>query len=295
MWNRDWKSAAEKLNLAASQLASYPTTRGYQATLFFRAAVAMDKAARDMGDKELETRADALATQAVNAAKPATWMTAYLPFEGREALPASPQLLSAAARLSTYIDEAGSPAKLQTRFETMLAGLSQVDHKAYEPALTQLGLFLGAHAFKPTGDSRTDSAWCWDETQWISVEAKSEHKTDGVIGVTDTLQVSGHLALVAEDRGTEIPAISAAVMVSPRTLVHKDAIAVARDNSYRVTPDDIAALASEVERMWAGLQVLSRIKVPSERTDGVIKLLEQYRLRPEDVFDRLTVTRIGDV
>jgi hypothetical protein len=295
MWHGDWKSASEKLHLAASALTSFPVARGYQATLFFRAAVAMDKAARETSDPELSTRADALAAQAMDAAKPATWMAAFLPFEGRQALPSSPQLLSAATRLSTYIDEASSAVKLKAKFEKMLDGLSQVDHKEYEPALTQLGLFLGAYAFKPTGNSRTDSAWCWDETQWISVEAKSEHKIEGVIGVTDTLQVNGHLALVSEDRGVAVPAVSAAVMVSPRTLVHKDAIAVAGMNSYRVTPDDMRALATEVERMWAGMQVLVRIKVPSERVDGAIKLMEQHYLRPEDVFDRLTVTRIGEV
>jgi hypothetical protein len=116
-----------------------------------------------------------------------------------------------------------------------------------------------------------------------------------VIGVTDTLQVNGHLAVVAEDRRVEIPTISAAVMVSPRTLVHKAAIAVANEASFRVTPDDMTALATEVERMWAGMQLLVRVKIPSERTDGVIKILEQHRLRPEDIFDRLTVTRIGEV
>jgi hypothetical protein len=35
--------------------------------------------------------------------------------------------------------------------------------------------------------------------------------------------------------------------------------------------------------------------IPSERADGVIKLLEQQRLRPEDIFHGLTVTRIGEV
>ena len=100
----------------------------------------------------------------------------------------------------------------------MLSDLSQFDHKVYEPALTQLGLFLGAHAFKPKGNSRTDSALgARDETQWISVEAKSEHKIDGVIGVTDTLQVNGHLA--SGPTAVAAPEISAAVMVT-HTLVH---------------------------------------------------------------------------
>lgn len=133
--------------------------------------------------------------------------------------------------LSRSAIDAGSPAKLKSNFESMLDGLSQVDHKAYEPALTQLGLFLGADAFKPTGDSRTDSAWCWENTQWISLEAKSAHKLDGVIGVTDTLQVNGYLALVSEDRQVSVLDMSAAVMVSPRALTHKDAITVAADDS----------------------------------------------------------------
>ncbi|MCT1394645.1 DEAD/DEAH box helicase family protein [Microbacterium sp. p3-SID338] len=295
MWHENWKPASEKFHLAASALSSYPAARGYQATLFFQAAVTMDKAARDANDAELATTADALALQALNAAKPGTWMASALPFEGRQAFAPSAQLLSAATRLSSYIDEVGSPAKLKSTFEAMLDGLSQVDHKAYEPALTQLGLFLGADAFKPKGNSRTDSAWCWDDTQWISVEAKSEHKSDGVIGVTDTLQVNGHLALVAEDRQASIPDVSAAVMVSPRTLVHKDAIAVATDDAFRVTPEDIRALATETERMWVSLQTLRGIKTISERTDGITKLMRQYSLRPEDIFDRLTGIRIGDV
>lgn len=295
MWNGDWKAASEKFHLAASALTSYPAARGYQATLLFRSAVAMEKASRAAGDEEMAASADALASQAVDAAKPATWMAALLPFDGRKMIAPSPQLHSAAVRLSAYIDEVGSPAKLRTRFETMLEGLSIIDHKAYEPALTQLGQFLGAYAFKPTGDSRTDSAWCWDDVQWISVEAKSEHKPDGLIGVTDTLQVNGHLKLVAEDRGVPVPAVSAAVMVSPRTLVHKDAIVVADEDSYRASPIDVLALATETERLWEGVQLMRNIKVPSERVNGIVKLLRQHRLSPEDVFDRLTATRIGEV
>ncbi|WP_416264392.1 hypothetical protein ACNANV_00500 [Curtobacterium flaccumfaciens pv. flaccumfaciens] len=124
---------------------------------------------------------------------------------------------------------------------------------------------------------------------------KSEHKVDGIIGVTDTLQVNGHLALVAQDRNVGVPALSAAVMVSPRAVVHKDAIAVSAADSYRVTPEAMRLLAIDAERMWTSMQVLSRIKIPSERIDGIAELLEQSRLRPEDVFDRLTTTRIGEV
>ena len=295
MWNEDWKSASEKLHLAATELNSYPLAKGYQATLLFRAAVAMDKASRAAGSFEMATAADALAAHAVDAAKPATWMTSFLPFGGRQSPAPSPQLLNAAERLSVYIVGAGSSAKLKTKFETMAQGLAQIDHAAYEPALTQLGAFLGADAEKPQGDSRTDSAWCWGEEQWITLEAKSEHKLDGAIGVTDTLQVNGHLRLLAEDRNAPIPRNSAAVMVSPRTVVKRDALAVAAESSYRVTPRDISALATETERLWEGLQVLRNVKDSNERIDGIVLQLLQHRLRPEDILDRLTTTRIGEV
>ncbi|WP_158268814.1 helicase C-terminal domain-containing protein [Salinibacterium hongtaonis] len=295
MWNGDWRAASEKLHLAATELNSHPIARGYQAVLLFRAAVAMDKSAREAVDAEQGAAADALAAQAVEAAKPATWMTAFLPFAGREIPEPSSMLRSAAQRLSIVVDTVGSAAKLKLSFATMFEGLSQIDHKAYEPALTQLGKFLGADAFKPSGDARTDSAWCWDNEQWITLEAKSEHKTDGVIGVHDTQQVNGHLELVAEDRGVPIPSASAAVMVSPRTVVKREAIVVAGDNSWRLTPADILALATDTERLWEGLQLLRNIKAPEERVGGIADLLRQHLLRPEDIIDRVTTTRIGEV
>lgn len=41
------------------------------------------------------------------------------------------------------------------------------------------------------------------------------------------------------------------------------------------------------------MQVLVRIKIPSEQTDGVIKLLEQDRIRAEDIIERCWEPRSG--
>jgi len=294
-WNGDWITAAKQLNLAAMELGQPQDVRGYRAVLLFRAAVAMDKAARDTGVEGRGNAADGLAQQALEAAKPATWMSTLLPFEGRTALEPSPQLISAARRLSVYVGKAGSAQKMRATFQTMFDGLSQIDHKQYEPALTELGKFLGADAFKPSGDSRTDSAWCWDDHQWITLEAKSEHRTDGPIGTRDTQQVNGHLKLVAEDRESPIPPTSAAVMISPRTIVKRDAIVIADDTSWRVTPADILTLANQTERLWEGLRLLKHIASASDREQNVISLLREHHLRPEDIMDFLTTTRIGEV
>jgi len=293
MWHGDWYNAAIKTHEAATALNSYRETRGYQGTLLFRAAVLMDKASRMTGDATMEKTADGLADQAVKAATPATWMNAFLPFSGRQAEGESAPLRSAVDRLSTYIDDVGSSAKLKKTFAEMFAGLAQVDHKDYEPALTTLGKFLGADAFKPTGDARTDSAWCWDNALWLAVEAKSEHKPKGTIGIDDVRQINGHLKLVADDRGVAVPSGSAAVMVSPRTTIKREGVVLAAENTFRVTPADILDLAGEVERVWLQLHILRNIKGIGDRREGIVAALRGARLTPEDVADRLTTISIG--
>lgn len=293
MWHADWQDAANKLHEAAAALNSHRDTRGYQATLLFRAAVLMDRAARGLRDDSLARTADGLAAAAVSAATPATWMNAFLPFTGRQELPVSASLATAASLLATYIDDVGSSATLAKTFATMFEGLSSVDHKDYEPALTTLGKFLGADAFKPTGDGRTDSAWCYGDDLWLGVEAKSEHQSNGVIGIDDVRQVNGHLKLIGKDRGKQIPSASAAVMVSPRTAVKRDAMVLADEWTYRVTPEDILSLGREVERLWVELHTLRNIKSTDDRQTAVLNALRAARLTPEDVRDRLTVTPLN--
>jgi Type III restriction enzyme, res subunit/Helicase C-terminal domain len=293
MWHGDWHAAALKTHEAATALNSFREARGYQATLLFRSAVLMDKASRKTGNASLAKSADALADQAVRAATPATWMNAFLPFAGRAPSAETPSLLSAVERLTSFIDEVGSSAKLKQTFAEMFTGLSQIDHKGYERALTTLGQFIGADAFKPSGDGRTDSAWCWDDAVWLTLEAKSEHQQSGTVGIDDVRQINGHLKLVADDRGTSVPPGSAAVMVTPRTTVKREGIVIADDIVFRVSPVEILDLAGEVERVWVELHTLKNIKAASDRRDGIVSALRGARLTPDDVIDRLTETPIG--
>lgn len=295
LWHEDWKTAADKLHEAANALASAQDARGYRATLLFRAAVLLDKASRLNKEPALGAAADALADQAVRAATPATWMNAYLPFAGRAATTASPAMTSAVTRLATYIEDAGSPAKVSQLISGMISDLGAIDHNTYEPALSVLGTLLGAEANKPTGGARTDSQWCWDDYLWLSLEAKSEHVPEGLIGADDVRQVNGHLALVAHDRDVAaVPPGSAAVMISPRTLVNRTAMALAGSGTWRVTPSDILALAMDTQRLWAQLQILRNLPDAKSRFAPVADALKNTRLGPEDIIDRLTVTPLGD-
>lgn len=294
-WHEDWKTAADKLHEAATALSSAQDARGYRATLLFRAAVLMDKAGRLREDPALASAADALADQAVRAATPSTWMNSYLPFAGRAAITATPAFNSAVTRLSAYIGDVGSPARLSQIISDTISGLGAIDHNTYEPALSALGTLLGADATKPTGDARTDSQWCWDDHLWLSLEAKSEHVPDGLIGADDVRQVNGHLGLVAHDRAVAaIPTGSAAVMISPRTLVNRTAMALAEPGTWRVTPADVLAVAIDVQRLWAHLQTLRNLPDAKSRRGPVAEALKNARLTPEDLIDRLTSTPLGD-
>ncbi|UWD79347.1 DEAD/DEAH box helicase [Curtobacterium flaccumfaciens] len=293
MWHADWRGASTLTHQAASELSSYPEARGYRATLLFRAAVLMDRASRAEQDPALGKTADSLAEQAVKASAPATWMNSFLPFEGHARPSASGPLRSAARRLSKRIANVGNASRLELLFSNMFAGLAAVDHKAYEPALKALGEFVGADAFKPSGDARTDSAWCWDNELWITLEAKSEHKAEGLIGADDVRQINGHLKLVAEDRKVDVPALSAAVMVSPRTVVRREGIVLAEGYVWRVPPVDIINLAIDVQRLWVTLHTLKNLPDAKVRVDAVIEALRYAHLEPEDILDRLTVTPIG--
>lgn len=294
-WHEDWKTAADKLHEAATALASTQDARGYRATLLFRAAVLMDKAGRLREDTGLARAADALADQAVLAATPATWMNSYLPFTGRTAMTASPAFTSAVVRISAHIWDVGTPASLSRIISDMISGLGAIDHNTYEPALSSLGKLVGADATKPTGDARTDSQWCWDDHLWLSLEAKSEHVPEGLIGANDVRQVNGHLGLVAHDREVAaIPSGSAAVMISPRTLVNRTAMALAESDTWRVTPADVLALALDVQRLWTHLQTLRSLPDANARRAPVAEALKNARLAPEDIIDRLTLTPLGD-
>lgn len=289
IWNGDWHGGGVRANAAAGALGSYPDARGYRATQLFLSAVYTEKASRQLGgDLTLARTADALADQGVKAATPATWMNAYLPFPNRVTPTPSAPDLRMVELLNPLVGKLKSPKKLQDRLAKMIEGLQAIDHDSYEPALTELGTLLGATAFKPTGDGRTDSVWCWGNEVWMTLEAKSEHVSTGPIGLDDVRQVNHHLDFLEGDRGVHRPADSASIMISPRQTFKRDVRSIAKPWTFKATPDDIQALASAVQRLWLVLSTLANIDNEEDRRGPVLSAVRDAGLRPRDVLDRLT-------
>jgi hypothetical protein len=288
MWHSDWHRAGDSLHTAAEELSSAPEARGYRAMLLFRSAVLLHKAAREKRDSPLAGSAKALAQQAMQAAAPSQWMAPYMGFLGNDALSSTAPLHSATRQIAARIRELSHPTKMAQNFDSILTGLEAITHKEFEPALILLGDYIGAESSKPTGDGRTDSAWCWGEALWLTLEAKSEHEPDNAIGIDDVRQVSGHLQLVAKDRNSPIPDFSASVLVSPRTRIKRDAAAIAPQHTFRVTPSTLTDLTEEVKKAWSRISTFRGMHDENELLTAVKSALREHRITPEEILERLT-------
>lgn len=288
-WTGDSRLAGERHHLAAEALALYQDARGYRGYQLFLAAVQTNLAARETRDAALTRASEGLADQAVAAATPATWMRASMPLPGTP-----PRARSAADELAIdvltdLVATSTNSAKHHAKISELREGLSAIDHKDYEPALSDLGLLLGAEASKPKGDGRADSTWSWGDHLWITLEAKSEHKPSGQIGLDDVRQANKHLTLMSDDRGRAIPPGSVSLLISPRDVFKRDALVIAEPILFKAKPEDLMALLDAVNRLWLRLITLRNIADRPARREAVADALADARLLPGDLLDRLTV------
>jgi hypothetical protein len=291
-WPGDWKGAAENSLQAAEKLGSTQAARGYRALLLFLAAVYLNVAGRVNGSEPDLKAAVGWAEQSVRAATPATWMREALPLPGAAQADPSPSDLVAVRTISKAVAETTNTGKHEARMAAIHAGLAAIAHEEYEPSLSELGLLLGAEAWKPDGDGRADSVWCWGNELWITLEAKSEHDPSGRIGLDDVRQINHHLQFLSADRGSEIPAGSVSVMISPKQVFKQDALKIADEYTFRVDPALVSELADAAERLWRQLITLRNITDESQREAAVAQTLRDFRLLPSDVLDRLTLSPI---
>ncbi|HEX2917392.1 MAG TPA: hypothetical protein VHN81_02680, partial [Edaphobacter sp.] len=194
----------------------------------------------------------------------------------------------AVKEIATRLASGTKRADIEAAIERMTAGLQSVDHGSSEPALTELGKLLGAEAYKPPGQGRCDSAWCWSERIWIAVEAKTEHEPDGDIPMKDIRQANTQLESLAADRGVSIPTLSVDVIVSPRSRIHADAVAIARPFVYVVQPKTLRELADSIQDAWKDLLVRYRGHSGADLENLVRRVFAEYRTLPTQVRERLT-------
>ncbi|GAB4060644.1 DEAD/DEAH box helicase [Catellatospora paridis] len=290
-----WRDASAKAAEAAMKLGSGgDALRGYRSFWLYIAATWADQAVASGGEPGQREHARALLAQAEAAAKPATWIRdmAAIPEAPRPSL--SPASACAAATIVARLQQTTVP-KIAAITAEMLAGLQQRTPGIYEPALTRLGLMLGADAAKPSGDGRCDSTWCWANDLWIALDAKSDHEPKGLVPLKDVRQANHQLRLLASDRGAEVvPPDSVAVIISPKPAVDPTAVASAEPNVYHVHPDAVSELAEAAGRAWQDFMSSRAGRSEQQLRELVADRLSQDGLLPEQVHDRLTATPVSE-
>ena len=292
-----WADASRCAQQLARELdAGGAATRGYQALWLYLAGVWADQAGVDSGDTGLRRTARELVSRAEDTARPATWTRELPPLPDMQAQPLGTADTMAVTAIEKLISSGRvDRAEHDTKVATMFTALGQTDPDVYEPALTTLGGLFGAAASKPPGRGRCDSTWCWDNTLWIAVEAKSGQKPDGsLIHHKYVRQAGDQLRLLAADRRqTVIPADSVTVIVSPKPAIDPDGALGAEDHVYLVRPNVILDLCRDVQAAWATVLNESPAKQPAELRRLIEVVFQQRGVLPTQVRDRLTVQPVA--
>lgn len=284
-WQQDWESAARTAvdvfeNLTAPSLRPYRALWAYLGSAWSALASTNDASPAALRSSELLRKAHV-------AAVGTTWLKEVQP-------------LPEATYDSDPVDEEGvegviallkgrlsSPTKFERETSTMLADLNQKDAPRYEQGLVRLGELLGAESFKPPGKGRADAAWLW-RPLWMTVEAKSEQKSTGMLSMDYVRQSNTQLKSLAADRDVEAPPEgSVSIIVSPRSVVDPDAVPIAEPHVYLATPKSVLDIAHDAVRAWKELRgVASGVSGDALHAD-VAQLLWEHRVLPTQVMERL--------
>lgn len=264
-------------------------TAGYRAFWMYLEAVWSDHAAEAAGDQAGRAAAAALVRQAEQVQVLGSWVRQMAPFPAMDRSPLMAADATAVAALTAQLVKGVNQGAVRRKMGETHVGLGERSPAAYEPALTQLGKFVGADAFKPQGKGRCDSVWLWGNDMWLALEAKSDHDPTGVVPHKEVRQANDQLRLLASDRGiAQAPVDSATVIISPKPGVDTDGANGAEAHVHLAAPALVSEIAYDVEAAWEELLTKAPGRQPTEARDLVASVLASRGILPTQLRDRLT-------
>lgn len=288
-WRGDYVGARTAAQAAAHALSGEEKLRSYRSFWTYLAAVySFAATASDANAKRTGT---GLLADAHKAAKGTTWLRETDP--GDVPVEQVADDLPALKRIAETVAHGVTRNKVGQTFDTIDAGLIAVEHQKSEPALTELGKWLGSDAGKPGGQARADSVWCWAEQIWIAIEAKTEQNPDQPLPVKDVRQANTQLKFVAEDRGVAMPDLVADIIVSPRTNISPDATTAADPWVYLSHPTEMRALSSDARDAWIALLLRHKGHEGDDLRELIRTVFGEHRCLPSQVLQRLTLEPVS--
>jgi hypothetical protein len=292
VFKEDWIAASQKLEDAARAVGKGgDATRGYRGLLLYLAGVWLHLGAESEAHR---AHARELVRNAAKASVRATWLNEMKQLPGTEEVPLAAADAVAINNIVARLSGQLKPTKIKGSLTEMCEALGQEEATKYESALTTLGSFLGAEAGKPAGQGRCDSAWRWDSALWMTVEAKSEEHSDGLLPLKDIRQANTQLDQLAADEGVDhAPAGSPTIIVSDRLTVSPEHAPVANPNVYLASTDVVSQIAGDIEAVWADLlATAAKLEPVHILRRHVQETLAEDGCLPTQVVDRLAQERI---
>lgn len=288
----DWKSASRKLHDAARTVGQGgEATRGYRGLLLYIAAVWLHLGAVD----EVERAHVRQLVQGSAAASPrTTWLKEMKPLAGAGVSELSSVDKVAVESVVAKLLGQFKPNSVRGELKAMRLALAESASGPYESALSQLGRFLGAEAFKPSGSGRCDSAWLWGSSMWVTFEAKSEANPDGLLSLRDIRQTNTQLDQLAVDQQADnSPAGSPSIVISDQMSADPEYAPVANANVYLASTAEIGQIAADVETVWTELSARNDTGASAQALrESVTSLLKDNGCLPTQLLDRLMRDRI---
>lgn len=265
-------------------------TIGYRAFWTYLEAAWTDQCAEQNDDSTKRAEAKSLVHNAETILGLGSWIREMASFPEVRRSPLSSLDTCAVDSIASLLRESVNQGKIRKRLKSMQAGLNEHTPSKYEPALTEMGFFLGADAIKPTSPGRCDSTWCWGNELWLALEAKSDHTPTGVVSHKEIRQASDQLKLLKEDRRTDrVPPDSAIIIISPKPGVNSEGAKSADTDLYLIPPSVLSNIAFDLVSAWDCVLV-SDVKsmTDPQLRERVEKEFFNRALLPSQIHERLT-------
>lgn len=289
----DWIAASQQLEEAARIVGKgQDATRGYRGLLMYIAGVWLHQGSDGEGHL-------AHARQLIRDAKKAAesrgaWLKEMKDLPDAESVQLAGADVVAINAIVAVLTGQFKAAKVKADLKEMREALAQDRATRYEAGLTTMGSYLGATAFKPAGSGRCDSAWLWDTGMWLTIEAKSEEHSDGLLPLHDLRQANTQLDQLATDQGVaHAPAGSPTILISDRLTVAPEHAPTAHPNVYLASTEIVRQIAGDVEAVWTDLLAAAARQEPVHVLRGHVQdVLTENGCLPTQVLDRLMQDRI---
>lgn len=288
----DWIPASQNLEDAARAVGKGgESTRGYRSLMLYMAGVWLNIGAQSDAHR---ARARQLIRDAKKASSRGTWLMEMRELPGGEHVQLTGADLVAVNNIVAKLTGQFNPNKVRATLKDMREGLTQDSSGRYEAALTTLGTLLGATASKPSGPGRCDSAWLWDTSMWLAIEAKSEEYADGLLPLKDIRQANTQLDQLAADQSAEhAPAGSPTILVSDRLSVAPEHAPVANPNVYLASTEIVRQISGDVEALWDDLLAAAAKQGPLHIFQRHVQdMMTENGCLPTQILDRLMQYRI---